>query len=137
MKRYILCAEDFDDIIDVEDYNNKMEDLYHYILNAVPFAPTRDRLWGKGMNYASSNQPQVYNLTFEWDSDVVDGGFELDIRIDSFNIASSISNPPDVTCKIKTFMQSKTSKEFKSAADKLMALFKFTDTIRDYVNTLF
>ena len=137
MKLLVRCSENADNTIDVSDYNAKLEDLYDYILDTAPFKPTRNALRGKGRNYISSNQPQVYTLTFEWAPDVVDGGFEIGIRVDPFNIESSITNPPNVTCKIITFMQSKTSKEFESAADKLLELFRFADEIRDYVDAVF
>ena len=137
MKLLIRCSENSDNIIDVSEYNAKLEDLYDYILHSVPFKPTKNILWGKGMNYNDSNQPQVYSLTFEWSPKVVDGGFELSIYASPFNLASSIKNPPDVTCKILTFMECRTSKEFESAADKLSELFRFADEIRDYIDTIF
>ena len=137
MKLLVKCSGNADNIIDVSEYNAKLEDLYDYILDTAPFKPTRNTLRGKRMNYIDSNQPQVYSLTFEWSPKVVDGGFELSIRVNSFDLASSIKNTPNVTGKIMTFMESKTSKEFESAADKLFELFKFADEIRDYVDTVF
>lgn len=137
MKMLVRCSEDSDDIIDVSEYNAKLEDLHYYVLHSVPFKPTRNILWGRGMNYNGSNQPQVYSSTFEWSPEVVDGGFELSIDVNSFNIASSIKNPPDVTCKIMTFMKCRTSEEFEYAADKLSKLFRFADEIRDYIDTVF
>ena len=114
-----------------------MEELYDYILDNAPIDPSSQQLWGKGMNYASSTQKQVYTLTFRWDPDVVDGGFELRVSVNPFNISKAINNPPNVDSKIMTFLNCKTASEFRSASDTLLDLFKFADSIRRYAKTIF
>lgn len=49
MKRLITCSQDEDNIIDVSEYNSKMEKLYVHILDTAPFKPSEHTLWGKGM----------------------------------------------------------------------------------------
>lgn len=124
-------------IVDVSDYNDTLEELYEYILNNAPIEPSDDSLHGKGMTYLSSDQPQVYSLTFRWDPDIVDGGFEITVGVSSYNIARSISSPPNVEAKILTFLSSSNASEFRSASDTLLDLFKFADSIRRYVKTIF
>lgn len=135
MKRLILASSD--DLVDVSEYNSMMEELYDYILDNAPIDPSSQQLWGKGMNYASSTQKQIYTLTFRWDPDVVDGGFELRVSVNPFNISKAINNPPNVDSKIMTFLNSKTASEFRSASDTLLDLFKFADSIRRYAKTIF
>ena len=135
MKRLILASSD--DLVGVSEYNSMMEELYDYILDNAPIDPSSQQLWGKGMNYASSTQKQVYTLIFQWDPDVVDGGFELRVSVNPFNISKAINNPPNVEGKIVTFLHSKTASEFRSASDTLLDLFKFADSIRRYAKTIF
>ena len=136
MKRmYISAAEDTN--IDVSEYNEMMEELYEYILDNAPIEPSSHSIWGKGMKYLSSNQDQVYSLKFEWDPSLIDGGFELSISVDSFNTKKAINNPPGVSAKIITFMEASTANQFIEASNKLIELFKFSDHIRKYANSLF
>lgn len=136
MKRMIF-ANDETTNIDVSEYNEMMEGLYEYILNNTPIEPSSHSIWGKGMKYLSSNQDQVYSLKFEWDPSLIDGGFELSISVDSFNTEKAINNPPEVSAKIITFMKASTADQFIKASNKLIELFKFSDHIRKYANSLF
>ena len=114
-----------------------MEGLYEYILDNTPIEPSSHSIRGKGMKYLSSNQDQVYSLKFEWDPSLIDGGFELSISVDSFNTEKAINNPPEVSAKIITFMKASTTNQFIEASNKLIELFKFSDHIRKYANSLF
>lgn len=135
MKRVIMCSSS--DTIDVSEYNDTLEDLYEYILDNAPIKPSEDSLHGKGMTYLQSDQPQVYSLTFRCDPDIVDGGFELRVGVNSYNIARSISSPPKIEAKIITFLSASNASQFRYASDTLMELFKFADSIRRYANSLF
>ena len=135
MKRLIRSSSS--DIVDVSEYNDMLEGLYEYILDNALVEPSDSSLHGKGMTYLQSDQPQVYSLTFRWNTDIVDGGFELRVNADSYDIARSISSPPNIKAKILTFLSASNASEFKSASDTLLKLFKFADSIQRYVNSMF
>lgn len=134
----VRILKESEEIVDVTQYNEKIKQLYSKILSKAPIEPDSARLSGENSKYLGSDQSQVVRIELRWTPDTVDGGFQINIGINSLgNISKEITKPPKVESKIYTFMNCKNYRSFKDASQKLLSLFKYADEIREEADSIF